>query len=175
MQSRKDPVFLEERVEAFLGSFLEQLKAMSDNDFHVRRKGLIVKKLEKAKNLAEETGDYWGQIRSGYYNFSQGKLHRCESRREQSIIPSDEIDAAALETITKMQVLEMYEKYLLPKGLSRRTLAVHMISRRLEAPLPLPGETIEIVDIPAFKMSLDSTPGATPVGLHETSIPGSRM
>lgn len=26
MQSRKDPVFLEERIEAFLGSFLEDLK-----------------------------------------------------------------------------------------------------------------------------------------------------
>jgi len=73
MQSRKDPVFLEERIEAFLGSFLEQLKAMSDDDFDTRRRGLIVKKLEKAKNLAEEAGDYWSQIRSGYYNFSQGE------------------------------------------------------------------------------------------------------
>lgn len=81
MQSRKDPVFLEERIEAFLGSFLEDLKAMSDDDFDARRRGLIVKKLEKAKNLAEEAGDYWGQIRSGYCNFTQGKLHRFKSRR----------------------------------------------------------------------------------------------
>ena len=78
IQSRKDPVFLEERIEAFLGSFLEQLKAMPDDDFDTRRGGLIVKKLEKHKNLAEEAGDYWGQIRSGYYNFSQSELHRCE-------------------------------------------------------------------------------------------------
>ena len=49
---------------------------MSDGDFDTRRRGLIVKKLEKAKNLAEEAGDYWAQIRSGYYNFSQGELHR---------------------------------------------------------------------------------------------------
>ena len=80
MQSRKDPVFLEERIEAFLESFLEELKAMSDDDFNARRRGLIVKKLERAKNLAEEASDYWGQIRSGYYNFAQGKLHRYESR-----------------------------------------------------------------------------------------------
>lgn len=75
-------MFLEERIEAFLGSFLEQLKAMSDDDFNDRRRGLIIQKLEKAKNLAEEAGDYWGQIRSGYYNFSQGELYRCESRKE---------------------------------------------------------------------------------------------
>lgn len=76
VQSRKDPVFLEERIEAFLSSFIEQLKAMSDDDFDTRRRGFIVKKLEKAKNLAEETGNYWAQIRSGYYDFSQGALHR---------------------------------------------------------------------------------------------------
>lgn len=79
MQSRKDPVFLEERVESFLGSFHEQLKAMSDEDFIIRRRGFIVKKLEKAKNLAEEAGDYWNQIRSGYYNFPQGRPHGHES------------------------------------------------------------------------------------------------
>ena len=79
-------MFLEERVEAFLGSFLEQLKTMSDTDFDARRRGLIVKKLEKAKNLAEESGDYWGQIRFGYYNFSQGELHRCGSRGRSIII-----------------------------------------------------------------------------------------
>lgn len=81
MQSRRDPVFLEERIEAFLGSFLEQLKAMSGDDFDARRRGLIVKKLEKAKNLAEESGNYWSQIRSGYYNFSQGELRGFELRR----------------------------------------------------------------------------------------------
>ena len=76
IQSRKDPVFLEERIEAFLCSFLEQLKAMPDDDFDTRRRGLVVKKLEKAKNLAEEASNYWAQIRSGYCDFSQGELHR---------------------------------------------------------------------------------------------------
>lgn len=73
-------MFLEERIESFLGSFHEQLKAMPDGDFNIRRNGLIVKKLEKAKNLAEETDDYWNQIRSGYYDFSRGELHRHESQ-----------------------------------------------------------------------------------------------
>jgi len=176
MQSRKDPVFLEERIEAFLGLFLEQLKAMSDDDFDTRRRGLIVKKLEKAKNLAEEIGDYWSQIRSGYYNFSQGELRRCKTWRGwHTDSVADETDAAALESVTKAQMVEIYERYLLQEGPSRRTLAVHMISRRLEVALPLPDETIEIVDTRAFKAGLDSTPGAAPVAPHTPNIPDSRM
>ena len=176
IQSRKDPVFLEERIEAFLGSFLEELKAMSDDDFDARRRGLIVKKLEKAKNLAEKAGDYWGQIRSGYCNFAQGVLHRCISRRVyHNNPPTDGADAAALEIVTKAQMMDVYTRYLLQKGPSRRTLAVHTISRRLEVAFPLPEGTIEIVDINAFKEGLDSTPGAVPVESHTPEILSSRI
>jgi len=169
-------VFLEERIEAFLGSFLEELKAMSDDDFDTRRRGLIVKKLEKAKNLAEEAGDYWGQIRSGYCNFAQGELYECKSRSVCYNNPTpDEADAAALEVVTKAQMIDVYKGYLLQKGPSRRTLAVHTISRRLEVTLPLPEGTIEIVDINAFKEGLDSTPGAVPVAPHTPDLLSSRI
>lgn len=77
--------------------------------------------------------------------------------------------------MTKVQMLEMYEKYLLQTGPFRRTLAVHMVSRKLEEALPLPGEVIEIDDIHAFKARLDLTPGAVPVAPHTPSIPDSRM
>lgn len=80
-----------------------------------------------------------------------------------------------LETVTRAQMIDVYERYLLQEGPSRRTLAVHMISRRLEVALPLPEETIEIVDIHAFKAGLDSTPGAAPVARHAPNIPNSRV
>jgi insulysin len=73
IQSLKDPVFLEERIEAFLGSFFELFQRMSDEEFNTLRSGLMAKKREKAKNLGEEAGSYWGQIRSGYNDFFQGK------------------------------------------------------------------------------------------------------
>lgn len=38
-----------------------------------------------------------------------------------------------------------------------------MISRRLEVELPLSEETIEIANVHAFRVGLDSTPGAAPV------------
>lgn len=88
---------------------------------------------------------------------------------------TDETDAAAIETVTKAQMLDVYKRYLLQKGLSRRTLAVHTISRRLEVALPLPEETIEIVDICAFKEGLDSTAGAEPVEPHTPGVPSSHI
>ena len=89
--------------------------------------------------------------------------------------PSDETDAAALETVTKAQVVDIYERYLLQRGPSRRTLVVHMISRRLEVALPLPEQTVEIVDIRAFKAGLDWTPGAALVASYMLNIPSSRV
>lgn len=73
-------MFLEERIDAFLASFLEQLQVMPDEEFDTRRSGLIVKKREKAKNLAEAAGDDWDQIRSGYYDFFQGESLGYEIR-----------------------------------------------------------------------------------------------
>lgn len=82
---------------------------------------------------------------------------------------------AALEAVTKAEMIEVYERYLLQKGPYRRTVAVHMISQRLEIAHPLPKETLEIVDIHAFKASLDWTPGAAPVVPHAPYTPDSRM
>jgi len=50
-----------------------------------------------------------------------------------------------------------------------------MISRKLEVALPLPEETVEIVDIHAFKAGLNWTPGAAPVTPLTLHIPDSRM
>ena len=72
-------------------------------------------------------------------------------------------------------MIQIYEGYLLQTGPYRRTLAVHMISQKLEVALPLPKETIEIVDIHAFKAGLDWTPGAAPVAPLTPHIPDSRM
>ena len=174
IQSQQDPVFLEERIETFLRSFFEQLKVMPDEDFDIQRMGVIIKKLERAKNLAEEAEDYWSQIRSGYYDFSQSEFHDSNYQGQCDDITVGGNDAAALESVTKAEILEMYEGYLLQTGAFRRTLAVHTISRKLEAVLPLQKETVEIVDIHAFKSGLNSTLGATPVTPHAPSIPDGR-
>lgn len=69
IQSTRAPWFLEERVEAFLEQFRDTLAGMSQEDFEAKKDGLIVKLLERPKNLYEETNWFWRQIREGYYDF----------------------------------------------------------------------------------------------------------
>lgn len=46
---------------------------MSEQEYQTRVQALIDRKLEKPKNLSQETSRHWGQIKSGYYDFEQGK------------------------------------------------------------------------------------------------------
>lgn len=79
IQSTRAPWFLEERVEAFLEHFHDTLAEMSLEDFEVKKDGLIVKLLERPKNLYEETVSFWGQVREGYYDFLRSmSLSRVE-------------------------------------------------------------------------------------------------
>lgn len=45
---------------------------MSEEDFASQKEGLIVKKVEKHKNLAEESSAFWNEIGSGYFDFARG-------------------------------------------------------------------------------------------------------
>lgn len=74
IQSTRAPWFLEERVEAFLEQFRDTLAGMSQDDFEAKKDGLIIKLLERPKNLYEETVSFWGQIREGYYDFLRSTL-----------------------------------------------------------------------------------------------------
>lgn len=71
IQSLKHPRYLEERLDAFLRSYRDKLVEMSPEDFEANKDGLIMKLLEKSKNLQEETSRFWGHIRSGYRDFLQ--------------------------------------------------------------------------------------------------------
>lgn len=46
---------------------------MSEQDYQKNIQSLIIKMLEKPKNLFQETQEYWSSISSGYYDFEQGK------------------------------------------------------------------------------------------------------
>jgi len=73
IQSEKNPQYLETRIEAFLVYFGKMLADMNDTEFESNRRSLIVKHLEKAKNLDQETGRHWNQINNEYYDFEYGE------------------------------------------------------------------------------------------------------
>ena len=69
MQSTRAPWHCEARVDAFLEAFAVRLAALSDAEFATHKDGLVVKKLERAKNLGEETTRFWDRIRAGHCDF----------------------------------------------------------------------------------------------------------
>jgi len=69
VQSERGPVYLEERVEAFLDHMKGVMERMTDEQFSEQKNGLERKWREAPKNLNEEVGRHWAQIDSGYLDF----------------------------------------------------------------------------------------------------------
>ena len=73
VQSERGPVYLEERVEAFLDHMKGVIELMTDEEFVGQKNGLERKWREVVKNLNEEVSRFWGQIDSGYLDFLRRK------------------------------------------------------------------------------------------------------
>ncbi|KAI0763999.1 LuxS/MPP-like metallohydrolase [Trametes elegans] len=118
VQSVHDPAFLESRVDAFLETLGNRLTRLSAQEFAAQKDGLVVKKLERVKNLGEETARYWGRIRSGDYDF----LRR-------------ETDVSVIRELTLGDVMQVYDTLVRPSSghLTRKKLSVHLLSQQLEA------------------------------------------
>ena len=72
IQSERTPQYLETRVNAFLREFGNVLEKMSSEEFEGHKRSLINKRLEKLKNLGQETTRFWSHIGSEYFDFEQG-------------------------------------------------------------------------------------------------------
>ncbi|EIW56019.1 LuxS/MPP-like metallohydrolase [Trametes versicolor FP-101664 SS1] len=130
IQSVRPPWFLESRVDAFLETFGDRVAEMSPDEFTRQKEGLIVKKLESAKNLHEETSRFWAHIRSGYYDFL---------RHEE--------DASLIRELALPEVVATYDALVRPStgAKTRKKLSVHLLSQEIrEAPPAHPSAASDI-------------------------------
>lgn len=72
VQSERTPAYLDSRIEAFLTKVGTIIQDMSEADFEGHKRSLIVKRLEKLRNLDQESTRHWAQISNEYYDFEQG-------------------------------------------------------------------------------------------------------
>ncbi|KAI1798428.1 LuxS/MPP-like metallohydrolase [Ganoderma leucocontextum] len=121
MQSTRAPWHCEARVEAFLEAFAARLAGLSDAEFAMHKDGLVVKKLERAKNLGEETTRFWDRIRAGH----------CDFLRHEK-------DAEAIRALTLAEVVEAYNTLVRPStgARTRRKLSVQLVSQQLQEDVP---------------------------------------
>ncbi|KAG9014054.1 Insulinase (Peptidase M16) [Tulasnella sp. JGI-2019a] len=118
VQSEKNPTFLENRVDVFFDETLKKLlQTMSEEEFGQKRQGLIDKKLEKYKNLGEETSSFWNHINNGYHDFM---------RRS--------IDAENLKSVSRQEVLDLFMEKIHPASKSRSKLSLHLRSQTAPSP-----------------------------------------
>ena len=112
IQSERSPEYLEERINAFLVSFAKTLDEMSETDFNGHKRSLINKRLEKLKNLEQESSRFWSYISTEYFNFNQV-----------------DIDVANIKAISKLDMISFFDHYIKPTSPHRAKLSVHMVTQ----------------------------------------------
>ena len=112
IQSERPAEYLEKRINAFLALFSTKLEAMSQNEFESHKKSLINKRLEKVKNLNQESERFWNHIIGEYFSFVQ-----------------NEVDVANLKPLGKQDMIHFFNHYIHPTSPSRAKLSVHMIAQ----------------------------------------------
>ncbi|KAI1319788.1 Insulinase (Peptidase M16) [Mortierella claussenii] len=158
VQSERDPIYVENRIENFLRTRIAELfESMTEEAFVTQVQSLIQKKLEKHKNLSQETVQYWNQILAGFYDF--------EEIQE---------DVKEMEKATLQMAREFFKRRISPNTAYGRKLSVHIRSLKLPPP-PLSDEvkdyddlelregTVIVRDAVAFKAGLELSRAPYPV------------
>ena len=73
VQSEKECAYLEKRIDSFLVGFEETIRDMPQEEFEEHKVGLINKRLERVKNLDQESYRFWAHITKEAFDFELGK------------------------------------------------------------------------------------------------------
>ncbi|MQM15944.1 hypothetical protein Taro_048894, partial [Colocasia esculenta] len=140
--SVKDPAYLDARVKAFLEIFENTLREMTVEEYKSNVNALIDMKLEKYKNLKEESSFYWREIADGTLRFD---------RKESEV--------AALRDLTHQELIEFFDDHIKVSALKRKTLSVevyggrHLEEYKVAKSEPSQPQKVRIDDIFSFRRS----------------------
>ncbi|KAG0597423.1 hypothetical protein M758_UG337100 [Ceratodon purpureus] len=109
----KDPTQLDQRTEAFFLMFERELQRMSDEEFKNHAAVLMDVKMEKYKNLWEESDFFWREINGGSLQFD---------RRD--------IEVKALKELKKEDLITFFNHKIRCNGPERKKLSVHVFGNQ---------------------------------------------
>ncbi|XP_078171077.1 insulin-degrading enzyme-like 1, peroxisomal [Carex rostrata] len=136
----KDPDILDGRIDDFFASLEKKIYELDDEEYKQNVKTLIDLKLEKFKNLWEESGYYWGEIISGTHKFD-----RFESEVE------------VLRALKKEDFINYFDQYIKIDAPKRKTLSVqvfgsnHISEYKKVCEEPDPVQTYRVEDIFSYR------------------------
>ncbi|KAK2976885.1 hypothetical protein RJ640_010808 [Escallonia rubra] len=140
--SVKDPRHIDLRVEAFLKMFESKLYEMSADEFKSNVNALIDMKLEKHKNLREESGFYWREISDGTLKFDR---RECE--------------VTALKQLTKRELIDFFDENIKVGAPRKKSVSVrvygslHSSEFKANSSPPVEPNSVQIEDIFSFRRS----------------------
>ncbi|XP_027068812.1 insulin-degrading enzyme-like 1, peroxisomal [Coffea arabica] len=135
----KGPKHINSRVEAFLKIFESKLHEITPEEFKSNVNALIELKLEKYKNLREESRFYWREISDGTLKFD---------RREREV--------AILKHLTKNDLIDFFNEHIRVGAPQKKSLSVqiygssHSSEYKVESVEP---GILQIEDVFSFKRS----------------------
>merc|ERR1712038_1384240 len=140
-----DPLYLDERIEAFLDRMRTKIVAMDDDDFQSNITALQQSFMEKNKNISEESNKYWSAICNRHYLFK--RLHFI---------------ADHLKSASKAEVLRFFDKYIASKSPHRRKLSVQVFAeqhmQKYQSPVPAEVSLIYPEEVDEFRQSMPLFP-----------------
>ncbi|VVB06044.1 unnamed protein product [Arabis nemorensis] len=139
--SVKGPGHIDSRVESVLKDLESKLYKISDEEFKSNVTALIDMKLEKHKNLNEESWFYWGEIQSGTFKFNRV-----------------DAEVAALRELKKEELIEFFDEYIKVDAPKKRSMSICVYgSKHMEEMAydkeKVVSQFIEIEDIVGFRKS----------------------
>ncbi|KAI9726090.1 MAG: Insulinase (Peptidase M16) [Chrysothrix sp. TS-e1954] len=112
IQSERTPDYLEQRVDAFLSKFGNDLAKMTQEEFESHKRSLINRRLEKLENLGQESNRFWSHISDEFFRFEE----------------ADE-DVELTRPLTKEDMMEFYDTFINPASKKRSKLSVHLVAQ----------------------------------------------
>ncbi|XP_011075245.1 insulin-degrading enzyme-like 1, peroxisomal isoform X1 [Sesamum indicum] len=138
----KGPGQIELRVESFLKMFETKLSEMPSDEFKSNVNALIEMKLEKHKNLREESVFYWREISDGTLKFD---------RREREV--------EELKRVSQKELIDFFNEYIKVGALQKKSLSVrvygnlHSSEQQVDNSQPVESSNVQIEDIFSFRRS----------------------
>lgn len=105
----KGPRHIQSRVESFLKMLETKLYSLSPEEFQSNVNALIDMKLEKHKNLSEESRFYWREVVDGTLKFD---------RRDREV--------AVLRQLTLKELIDFFDKYVKVDAPCKKTLSIQV-------------------------------------------------
>ncbi|PVU89718.1 hypothetical protein BB560_006278, partial [Smittium megazygosporum] len=118
VQSEASPIYVDLRIKRFIETFSTFIQNITPLQLDTYVRALVNKRTDKPKSMREEALEFWGQIKSKYYEFTWKQA-----------------DIGYLQALTVKDVVAFWEKYIIPSSEFASHVSIHTYSSFFKVPV----------------------------------------